>query len=492
MVTDKQFRRLMTFIQDGNSLPVAAAKTGIDDKTARKYRKLGKLPSQLKPTRHWRTRPDIFKEVWAEVEQLLTNEPALEGITIFDFLCRKYEGQFQAAHLRTLQRRIKVWRAQYGQPKEVFFPQQHTPGLMGQSDFTHMSELQITLAGEFFAHLFYHFTLTYSNWESGSICFSESFESLSAGLQNALWELGAVPFEHRTDSLSAAVNNLSDLEEFTESYKGLLAHYHLRATHNNPGRGHENGDVEQSHYRFKQAVDQELLLRGSRDFASLQEYEAFLRRMLKRRNASRQERLKQELEHLQSLPQTRIEDFTRLKVRVSRNATISVRSNLYSVPSQLIGEVVEVRLLSDKLTVYFADQAVAEIRRLRGTGKHSINYRHIIHSLVRKPGAFAHYRYQNELFPRLMFRVAYDCLRENYPQTAERQYLRILELAATVSEQRVEQSLREMVESGTTINEQNVRQLLEAGTPKAQPYTIEVAEVQLQHYDLLLETQEVR
>jgi len=492
MVTDKQFRRLMTFIQDGDALSVAAAKAGMDDKTARKYRKLGKLPSQLKPIRHWRTRTDVFKAVWAEVEQLLLNEPALEAITIFEFLCRQYEGQFQSGHLRTLQRRIKAWRAQHGPPKEVFFPQQHTPGLMGQSDFTHMSELQITIAGEFFAHLFYHFTLTYSNWETGSICFSESFESLSGGLQNALWELGGVPFEHRTDSLSAAVNNLSDLEEFTQNYQGLLAHYHLRATHNTPGRGHENGDVEQSHHRFKQAVDQELLLRGSRDFTSLQDYEAFLRRMLKRRNASRQERLQEERAHLQALPQMRLQDYSRLSVRVSRNATIRVRGNLYSVSSQLIGELVEVRLFSAKLEVYYADQCLEEIRRLRGTGKHSINYRHIIHSLVRKPGAFAHYRYQSDLFPRLLFRVAYDCLRETYPATAERQYLKILELAATVSEQRVEEALRQMIEGGQSISEERVRQFLESATPRTLPYHIEVAAVQLQHYDLLLEAQEVR
>lgn len=491
MVTDKQFRRLMKFIQDGDSLALAAAKAGMDDKTARKYQKRGKLPSQLKPTRFWRTRPDVFQAVWGEVEQLLINEPSLEGVTIFDFLCRTYEGQFQEGHLRTLQRRIKVWRAQHGNPKEVFFPQFHPPGRMGQSDFTHMSQLQITIAGEFFAHLFYHFTLTYSNWESGSICFSESFESLSSGLQNALWELGAVPFEHRTDSLSAAVNNLSDREEFTQNYQGLLAHYHLRASHNNPGRGHENGDVEQSHHRFKQAVDQELLLRGSRDFASLKDYEAFLTRMLKRRNQSRQERLQEERQHLQALPQMRLQDYTRLSARVSRNATIRVKGNLYSVSSQLIGELVEVRLFSDKLEVYYGGQGLDEMRRLRGTGKHSINYRHIIHSLVRKPGAFAHYRYQSDLFPRLMFRVAYDCLRENYPATAERQYVKILELASTVSEQRVEEALRQMIEGGHRISEEKVRQVLESATPPALPYCVEVTPVQLQHYDRLLQTQEV-
>ena len=91
------------------------------------------------------------------------------------------------------------------------------------------------IAGQLFNHLLYHFTLTYSNWESVMVCFSESFESLSAGLQKSLWEVGAVPEQHRTDSLSAAVKSLKDEDEFTERYQGLIRHYDMRASHNNPG-----------------------------------------------------------------------------------------------------------------------------------------------------------------------------------------------------------------------------------------------------------------
>jgi hypothetical protein len=481
----------MKLIRAGETLSKAASKAGMDEKTARKYRDLGKLPSQSTPQRWWRTRADIFQEVWPEVEQLLSTDPRIEAVTLFDHLCRKYEGRFNPSHLRTLQRRVKIWRALEGKPKEVFFPQTHHPGLMAQSDFTSMNDLAITIAGQPFDHLFYHFTLTFSNWEAGSICFSESFESLSAGLQNALWKLGAVPQEHRTDSLSAAVNNLSDLDEFTQSYKGLLSHYGLRASHNNPGRANENGDVEQSHYRFKKAVEQELLLRGSRNFETRQGYDEFLLHLLARRNASRRDLLIQEMEMMRPLPARRLDDYTRLKVRVSRNSTISVRSNLYSVNSQLIAEIVEVRLFSEKIEVWYSGKMVESFPRLRGQGKHSINYRHIIDSLVRKPGALPNYRWRSDLFPRLMFRVAWDYLRQHSPRDADKQYVKILHLAASESEQRVDEVLRLLVERGEAITQERVREMVLSREENDGPKLVEIAEVELSIYDALLESREV-
>ena len=169
-----------------------------------------------------------------------------------------------------------MWRATEGPAKEVFFAQQHPPGRLGASDFTHMEELGVTIQGQSFPHLIYHFVLTYSNWEAATVCFSESFESLCEGLQNALWELGKVPHRHRTDRLSTAVNNMSDPAEFTDRYKGLLRYYGLEGEKTQAGQGNENGDVEQRHHRFKRAVAQELMLRGSRDFASVEDYQQFL------------------------------------------------------------------------------------------------------------------------------------------------------------------------------------------------------------------------
>jgi hypothetical protein len=487
MVNDNQVRKLMKLINEGDSLAVAAAKSGLSEPTARKYIRAGRLPSHLKSPRTYRTRPDPFSEVWPEIEPLLQVDPSIEAVTIFDYLSSKYEGRFSCSQLRTLQRRIKVWKATSGPKREVFFPQQHIPGRLSQSDFTWMNDLQISIAGARFDHLLYHFTLTYSNWESVSLCFSESFESLSAGLQNALWELGVVPQEHRTDSLSAAVSPPSSRQEFTLRYQGLLDHYGLKASHSSPGRPNENGDIEQSHHRFKRAVGQELLLRGSRDFSSRKEYEDFLHRLASRRNSARRSSLIEEKEVMRSLPQRRAEDYTVSHYKVSRNSTIHIRKNIYSVPSQLIGERVEARVFAEEIELWYAGSFIERLPRVRGEGHSRVNYRHVIHSLVRKPGAFASYRYRESLFPSLIFRIAYDLLGELQPGKADRQYLKILNLAAKVSEEKVGCSLQQLIEKGEEVSFEKVEQMVLEQEFKLSPLSLgRVEEVELESYDQLL------
>ena len=489
MVTDRQYGRLMKLIQQEPSLATAAAKAGMDEQTARKYRELGKLPSQTKPERTWKTRKDAFEAVWPEILKILERDESVEAKTIFDYLDRQEPGRFQEGEVRTLQRRIKIWRARCGPAKEVMFVQEHQPGRQGQSDYTYMNSVGVTIAGQPFDHLLYHFTLTYSNWESVMVCFSESFESLSCGVQNALWEVGGVPEEHRTDSLSAAVNNLSEEDEFTERYQGLMRHYGLRPSHNNPGRGHENGDVEQSHHRLKRAVSQEMMLRGSHDFESRAEYETFLREILNRRNGRRRDKLQEELAVMRQLPDMRTEDWSRWSGKVTAFSTVNVKHNVYSVDSRLIGEPIDIRVYAEVLEVWYGGQFIERIPRLRGTSRHHIQYRHIIDSLVRKPGAFAHYRYQSDLFPSVMFRVAYDYLREHDPAGADRQYVQILQVAAHESQQRVDEALRYLVERGETITAECVREWVKSPV-EFDCRHIEIDPVALVIYDSLLEVAE--
>ena len=472
-------------------LGVAAAKAGMDEKTARKWRRIARSPSETKEPRKYRTREDGFLEDWPQIEELLERDASIEATTIFDWLCREIPGKFTESQLRTLQRRIKIWRAAHGAPKEVYFAQQHVPGRQAQSDFTHMSELGIVIAGQLFPHLLYHFTLTYSNWEWVMVCFSESYESLAEGMQNSFWEAGGVPEEHRTDSLSAAIKPPWSDDKFTERYEGLLRHYGLKASRTTPGRGHENGDIEQSHHRFKRAVNQELILRGSREFTSRGEYEEFLQRLAMRRNQQRGERTQEEFGVLRRLPERRMESCTKESQRVSRNSTICVRKNYYSVPSQLIHERVEIRIYVGHLEVWYAGQMAERIERLRGQDKATINYRHITHSLVRKPGAFAHYRFQSSLFPRLIFRVAYDELRERRSASADRDYVQLLKLAADEGEDRVSEVLRAMVEVGDPITLEKVHKRINEGGGDSGIPTIQVGPVSLAAYDLLLEGEEV-
>ena len=296
MVTDQQVRRLWRLMASEKTMASAAAKAGMDEKTGRKYRDLGKLPSEVKAEHSWRTREDPFAEVWEELRAKLEINSGLEAKTLFEDLQRRNPGHFSDGQLRTLQRRVKTWRALEGPPKEVFFPQVYRPAELAQSDFTDMGELAVTIQGQLFAHLIYHFVLPYSNWETGTICFSESFESLSEGLQNALWELGGVPRQHRTDRLSTAVHKTGHPEEFTRRYAALLQHYGLEGRKIQRAEPNENGDVEQRHYRFKRALDQALMLRGSRDFERGDEYVAFLGKLFDQLNAGRGERLAEELQ----------------------------------------------------------------------------------------------------------------------------------------------------------------------------------------------------
>jgi len=338
MVTDRQVRRLMKLVQKGKTKATAADKAGMDEKTARKYLRLGKLPSEIEVEHTWRTREDSFAEVWEELKAKLEINPGLESKTLFEYLQRCFPGKFSDGQLRTLQRKVKVWRALEGPPKEVFFEQKHSPGELCQTDFTSMNELGITIGGELFDHLMYHFVLTYSNWETGSLCFSESFESLSFGLQRALWKLGGVPEAHRTDRLTAAVQKPESPDEFTQRYQALLHHYGLEGRKIQARKPHENGDVEQRHHRFKKALDQALMLRGSRDFTSRKEYESFLAKLFQQLNAGRREKLAEELKVLQRLPAHKLPACKPLRVKVSSGATIRVGNNTYSVDSRLIGE----------------------------------------------------------------------------------------------------------------------------------------------------------
>src|SRR3954468_15206427 len=448
MVTDRLFRRLRNLIQTEDTLAKAADKAGVDEKTARKHRDSDPLPSQRRVPHTWRPGEDPFQDVWPELVDQLRLNPGLQAKTLFLDLQRRFPGRFPDVQLRCLQRRIKQWRALEGPPREVFFAQVHEPGRLAESDFTCMTKLGVTILGVPFDHLVYHFVLTYSNWEAGTVCFSESFESLGEGLQNALWELGGVPKRHRTDRLTAAVNSDPESEMFTRRYQGLLAPYRLEGQAIQPRQANENGDVEQSHHRFKQAVDQALMLRGSRDFASRGDYQSFLKKLMAGRNANRKERFREEMAVLSPLPARRLELVRRLKARVASGSTLHVGGNTYSLPGRLIGEQVDVHVGAETLDVWHGARRLDTLPRLRGRGHHPIEDRHVIDWLVRKPGAFEEYRYRDSMFPTVRFRVAYDLLKDRRPGRVVRDYLAVLLLAAQEGESRVDEALRLLLDQG--------------------------------------------
>jgi len=488
MVTDKQAKKIIKLRRKGMSQMSIADKCNLDVKTVRKYLNSDKLPSQMKKRHDWNTHADAFCDEWPYVCELLKNNPGLQAKTVFEHLQTQYPGKYQDGKLRTLQRRIKRWRATEGPEKEIFFPQEHIPGKLCASDFTDMNDLGITIAGHPFKHKLYHFVLTYSNWEHGTVCFSENFESLRAGLQKALWGLGGVPIEHRTDRLSAAVNNLSNLEEFTAGYHELLNHYGMRGCMTQPASPHENGDVEQSHYRYKTAIDQALMLRGSRNFDTRESYERFIAMHFEKRNKNRLVRLNEELSKLRALPVRRIEDFTEEKVSVGHFSTIRIKKRTYSVHSRLRGETVTVRIYPDTLEVYYGQKRVETIKRLSGAKDHHIDYRHVISWLIRKPGAFEQYKYRDDMYPTVNFRIAYDVLKESMGRHAVGEYLKILKRAADEGQDTVEAALSSLLTEDKEISDEAVACMMKSEERREAYEIVADPEVNLTSYDDLLET----
>lgn len=462
MKKDTEVKLYMQERRKGTTQRVAAARAGISERSARKYEHEGKLPSHLKQPHDWKSRPNPFEEDWPWIIAQLTRDRALQASTLFALICEQHPERYRPTQVRTLQRHIARWKALHGPEQEVIFEQRHTAGERAQSDFTHMEDLGITLSGEAFPHMIYHFVLTYSNVEAASICFSETFEALAEGMEKALWQIGGVPQQHRTDHLSAAVRRLdkANREDWTQRYQALMIHYGMQPTWNNAGIAHENGDVEQAHRRFKESVDQALRARGNREFVDRSAYEHFLQTLIYKRNQTRAARFAAEREALRPLPATSLAPCKELRLTVSRFSTISVLGNVYSLPSRLIGTSIMVRVRAETLEGYVGPSLAFTLPRLSGKQQHRINYRHVIWSLVRKPGAFAAYRYRDDLFPTTTFRQAYDRLVSQRVTRADQEYVRILHLAASISESEVEIALTLLLEAGTLPTANTVRDLV--------------------------------
>jgi hypothetical protein len=466
------------------TLAAAAARAGMSENTARQYVKRGGKPLMRKP-REYRTRHDPFGDVWSDLANLLDADAALEPKILMEWLMERYPNRFKPSQVRTLQRRIREWRALHGPDKEVMFQQDLVPGRQSQSDYTWCNELNVTIDGNPFPHMLFHFILPYSRWETVSIAFSESLESLTQGYAAAVKELGAVALEHRTDNLAAAVPIGAERKTFQRNWRNFLAYYGVQPSANNPRQSHENGSVEKSHDLLKKALDQRLRLRGSRNFATQSAYEEFVQTVIYRRNKDRSERLAEELRCMSELPRRDWRDPKEMTASVSPWSTVVILRSTYSVPSRLIGSKLRALVHHDHIELYFGTKEIQRMQRIR-PGEAAINYRHVIGHLVRKPGAFPRYRFREELFPTLVFRKAFDKLNSGDPQKGHVEYLRILNLAAMNSECSVERALQLILQTDQSVTAESVKELI---TTKHHLPAITVLLPNLADYDNLLTPQ---
>ena len=494
-VSDTQVRKLMEEMNKTGLIGRAAMKAGMDRTTARKYVRAKKLPSELKQPRDWRTREDPFAEHWSAIEARLDDEPALEARTIFEWLMEQHPDRYQAGQLRTLQRRVKQWRAERGPERDVELGQRHRPGEAAQTDFTAANELGVTILGQLFIHLLCVTTLPYSNWQWATACLSESMAALRRGVQRAFFQLGRVPRFHQTDNSTAATHRIPDGKSvpfeggkrpFNADYLALMNHLGMTPRTTEVGAKEQNGDVEASNGAIKRRLDQALKLRGHRDFESVEAWQAFVDQVLQKANAARSVRVAEDLAAMRELNVAKLPEFVEDTFRVTDWSTIRVKHCAYSVPSRLIGEYVKVRLYEERLEIFYGGVLQLGCERLRGRNLHRIDYRHVIWSLVRKPGAFARYVYREEMFPTVVFRRAYDAIQATRAGTkGDLEYLRILHLAASTMEADVEAALTLLFAESKAITCEAVKALVNVSSRVELP-ALAPPPVDLGVYDALL------
>jgi transposase len=451
MINPQQRTRLVTEFQRTGSVAMSALKSGMDRKTARKYLNDPQRLSQPRPTRDWRTRVDSLAAIWREAEPRLRAAPELEAKALFEHLLMMGPEQMQETQLRTFQRRVRQWRLEHGPTPEVIFPQRHRPGEVMQVDWTHAKELAISIAGHPLDHLLCQAVLPYSNWQWATRCQSESLLSLRAGLQAALFRLSKVTQLLQIDNSSAATHQISATgkREFNPEFLSLVAHYGLTPRTIHVDCPNENGDVEAHNGHLKRRLEQHLLLRGSRDFASEAAYDQFLEAVLSKANGPRTAQVAEELAVMRELPPTRLCEYDEVECRVCSHSTIRVKRVAYSVPARFIGRRLRARVYEQHLEVYHGSERIAHIPRAPGRLA-VIDYRHVIQALLRKPGAFARYHYREELFPSNTYRRAYDRLVQDHGMVSgELEYLRLLKLTAELGPSAVEGLLGEMLGPGT-------------------------------------------
>ena len=497
MINRRQINQLVFERNRRVSISMSAIKAGVSRNTARKY--LGQVdPShQEKPSHDWRTREDPLEAVWGEAQRMLHEAPELQAKGLLEHLMDRNKESVDEKVLRTFQRRVKQWRLEHGKEKEVFFSQEARPGAILAVDWTDMRDLRVTICGVKMDHLMFHAVLPYSNWQWAARCRSESLLSVRSGLKATIGRLGRIPRELLIDNSSAATHRISaegKQRTFNQEFLSICEHFGLCPRTTNVSCPQENGTCESMHGHFKKRLEQHLLLRGSRDFESERAYDLFVLGVLEKANALRSGKLAEELAQMREHLSPELPDYTETMVRVNNNSTIRICKRVYSVPSKLIGSRLRARIHETHIVLMDGQVVLVELPLCGGDRGAVIDFRHVIHWLVRKPGAFAAYRWRDCMFPSLVWRAAYDhlCRRHQDARAADVCYLDLLQLAANEGVAAVENVVEELLSAPkAVVSAQEVKAVLETYREECMKFrSRQPLAVSLEDYDGLLQGEE--
>lgn len=448
MISDHQAIALFKEYRVSKNIKISALKTNMNRKTAAKYIKLSNTPSELVKNRDWRTHTDKLLPVWDQALSFLENNPDLEARHLFEHLLEMNPDQLQENQLRSFQRKVKLWRAQNGSEQEIYFDQKTTPGKMSQVDWLDMNKVNIIISGDHFKHKLVHFTLNHSNVESATICKSESLLSFKGGLRNFLYNTtGKAPEVMQIDNSSAATHR-TDKDKikrvFNDEFLEILKYYNITPQKNNIRKPNENGVVESQNGHLRNKIEQALKIRGNKSFDDISDYKKFIDNIIAKLNKRRELKFKEELPFMNEIPHAPLPEYQEQYVTIRNRSIVNIKNITYSVPSSLIGLKLKAKIYEERIDLCLGQNIVYAFPRIIGGRSVFINYRHIINSLLRKPGAFENYKYKDELYPTDNFKKAYERLieeKKNNQRSANLEYLRILKLAADNMEEDIDIAL---------------------------------------------------
>jgi hypothetical protein len=420
--------------------------------------------------RHWRTRKNPFEIIWPEIEDMLTIMPELQASTLFEFFQGKHPASYSAGQRRTLERHVSKWKALNGPDKEVFFAQVKVPGEMMQLDWMCCNKLNITINGEAFDHLLCHCILPYSSWEWASLCFSESLLSLRLTLQSALLELDRCPQVLQIDNCSAATRRISSTvqeRKFTDAFLSVVKHFGISPRKIKIATPNENGSIEVSHGHLRRRLQQALLLRGSSNFSSQQEYECFVKKQFSRANKLRQKRFLEDCAAMPVLKASPLTEFEEQTHRVGKGATVNIHKRVYSLPSRLVGKQLSCRIYVERIELYQEAHQVHSMARIYNG--HAVKWRDLVHSMADKPGALAQYRYRDAFFPSVNFVNLCERLKADLGDwKGQVEYLQILSQSRDVEDEKLETLLKGLLTEAEPLSLESFRRAMGFERPQVE------------------------
>jgi len=507
MVIRSQYRKLMKKYQKTGNVSQSAEHSGMTAKTARKYICGGFSDDSSKRERDWRTRADPFDRVWLEVVKHLEAMRSgqcrwVKAKELFDELMLQYPAELSAGMLRSFQRRVSEWKQLHAcdEVAEVYFEQVHIPGHFLELDWFHSREMEVSIQGVKWKHLLCHTVLTYSNWEWVEPCQSESFASLKSTLQSTVFELGYVPQKLKTDNSSTATHDLKKIKATEqEAAKGgktkrcinaklsvLLEHFGMGFQSIQVGKPNENGDVESANGHLRRYLLDRLSLRGHGDFNSIEAYRQWLHEQLRARNLRRQEKLNHEIAKMKKLVSPRLPEYERVNCSVNKYGLVRIGKGSYSVPRQWRHlRDIEGRLFDERVEIWGNGKVLASFETQPNLGGARIDYRHLLVDLLRKPGAFMHYRYREEFVPGEIWRLCFDqFLERRGVKLGSKEYLLVLGLTLENDRSAVEKALYRLLATDE-LSLEKVKELLGI-MPRVFDHKDYVPEADLTHYDTIL------